>query len=620
MEMETRLPAGGAAVVRTGLLVLVAALALAALAGRAAAASGTLVPAAGTTNLAKAAGPEGTDGVQWPEFPGGVGSDAAPVDRSLTPGTAIGPVTTSDRRAKSNPELQLSFSGINHRQQRLANGGNQFSLEPPDQGLCVGNGYVLETVNDALRVFDAAGNALTPTIALNAFYGYKPAINRATGEQGPFITDPSCLYDAATNRWFHVVVTLEVDPTTGDFLGPNHLDLAVSKTGDPTGSWTIYRVPVENDCVNPANTPCLGDFPHIGADAYGFYITTNSYPFFTNGFDAAWIYAFSKAQLAAGASAVTMAKLATGGADNGNPGFGLMPATSPGTQFASALNGTEYFLSSNAAEEANGNGTSSRILVWALTNTASLNGKPALQLSHQSLGVGTYAAPPHARQKAGDFPLGQCLNIPQCSKTFVGFVDHFNEVEGGLDSSDTRMLTTTYANGKLWGALDTALTVGGQNRAGIEWFVLDPTVSIAGVSASVALQGYTGLAGSDLIYPAIGVTASGRGVMGFTVSGDDAYPSAGYASIDAIAGVGDVHVAAAGLGPQDGFTEYKAFRNPPRWGDYGAAAVDGGTVWIANEFIGQTCTLAQFQATGASCGGTRTLFANWGTRISKLAP
>ena len=56
--------------------------------------------------------------------------------------------------AGSNPELAVSVDGLNHRQQRLANGGNQFSLEPPDQGLCVGNGFVVEAVNSVLRVFD----------------------------------------------------------------------------------------------------------------------------------------------------------------------------------------------------------------------------------------------------------------------------------------------------------------------------------------------------------------------------------------------------------------------------------------------------------------------------------
>ena len=86
--------------------------------------------------------------------------------------------------------------------------------------------------------------------------------------------------------------------------------------------------------------------------------------------------------------------------------------------------------------------------------------------------------------------------------------------------------------------------------------------------------------------------------MAFTVVGADNYPSAGYAPIDAQVGVGDIHLAAAGLGPDDGFTSYKYYVGDPprtRWGDYGAAAVDGNSIWIASEYIGQTCTLAQYQ-------------------------
>src|SRR5437763_14036293 len=144
------------------------------------------------------------------------------------------------------------------------------------------------------------------------------------------------------------------------------------------------------------------------------------------------------------------------------------------------------------------------------------------------------------------------------------------------------MQQVVFANGKLWGALDTALTLNTVNKAGIEWFIVKPSVSSAGVTGSVALQGYLGLANNNLTYPAIGVTTSGRGVMAFTVVGGDYYPSAGYAGIDAKIGAGDIHVAAEGLGPDDGFTGYKAqVGNPPRtrWGDYGAAAVDGNSVW-----------------------------------------
>jgi hypothetical protein len=51
-------------------------------------------------------------------------------------------------------------------------------------------------------------------------------------------------------------------------------------------------------------------------------------------------------------------------------------------------------------------------------------------------------------------------------------------------------------------------------------------------------QGYLGATGYDFTYPAIAVTASGRGVMAFTATGDATNPSAAFASIDAIAGVG----------------------------------------------------------------------------------
>ncbi len=81
---------------------------------------------------------------------------------------------------------------------------------------------------------------------------------------------------------------------------------------------------------------------------------------------------------------------------------------------------------------------------------------------------------------------------------------------------------------------------------------------------------------------------------------------------------------AAGLGPDDGFTGYNAFQYfRPRWGDYGAAVTDGSKIWIASEYIGQTCDYQEWflDATADfTCGGTRTAYANWGTHISKIHP
>ena len=125
-------------------------------------------------------------------------------------------------------------------------------------------------------------------------------------------------------------------------------------------------------------------------------------------------------------------------------------------------------------------------------------------------------------------------------------------------------------------------------RAGIAWFIVNPN------AGKVVLQGYLGATGYDFTYPAIGVTASGRGVMAFTATGDTLNPSAAYAAIDAIVGVGAWNVVHGGQGAaqDDGFTSYKAqVGNPPRtrWGDYGAAAVDGNSIWIASEYIAHAC-------------------------------
>jgi hypothetical protein len=631
------------------------------------------------------------------EFPTGEESDEGPDPYdgtiSFSTGAGSGPSVNSGRKAKSNPTFKFGFQGLNFYQQRYARGGNQFSVEPPDQGMCVGNGYVVEAVNDVFNVYSAAtGASVLPdntatnivsgfprnvnhAIDLNSFYGYPPAINRSTGVRGQFVTDPSCLYDAQTQRFFVVVLTLEVVPTSGAFTTVNHLDVAVSQTSNPTGGWNIHRIDVTNDGTNTGGvnpSPYLGDYPHIGADANGFYITTNAYPWCCNGFSGAQIYAFSKAQLAAGAASVTMQHIDTSGMVNApsdagstQPGFTLWPAQSPGTsQFNLANNGTEYLLSSNAADEAQkpvsgaaGTRTSNQLIVWTLTNTASLNAAtPAVGISNRILTVGQYGVPPKQQQPGSgtladknttpDVAQGDCINDTTtqlfngqfgCWRLLFGAEPAHTEVISRPDSNDTRMQQVMYANGKVWGALDTALNPdGGPQRAGIAWYIVNPD------AGSIVKSGYLGATGYDFTYPAIGVTASGRGVMAFTATGNTLNPSAAYAPIDASAGVGAWNVVNGGTGAarDDGFTSYRAQvgGNPPRtrWGDYGAAAVDGNSVWIASEYIGGACDYTNwggpFFAGGTgdnllgTCGGashgpgTRAALGNWSTRISKLTP
>jgi len=622
---------------------------------------------------------EDADAGENEDFDGNIGAV------SLSNGHGNGASVNSSGKSKSNPSFQGGFEGLNHYQQRYARGGNQFSVEPPDQALCVGNGYVLEAVNDVLNIFNSAGTSQLPdntatnivagfprnvnhAVDLNSFYGYPPAINRTTGIRGQFVTDPSCLYDAQTQRFFVTVLTLETVPTTGAFTTVNHIDIAVSATSNPTGAWNIYQLNVTADGTNTGGVnpgPYLGDYPHIGADSNGFYITTNSYPWCCNGFSGAQIYAISKADLAAGAASVAVVHFDTSGMVNEpseagatQPGFTVWPAQS-------ASNGggnKEFMLSSNAADEAQkpvtgtaGTRESDQIVLWTLGNTGSLNSAaPALTLSNSVLDVPQYAVPPKQQQPGsgvlankGTTPTvaqGDCINDTTevtiagvgCWRLLFTAPPSPTEVISRPDSNDSRMQQVMFANGKVWGALDTAINPdGGPVRAGIAWYIINPN------SGNVDKTGYLGATGYDFTYPAIGVTQSGRGVMAFTATGNTLNPSAAYASIDDKVGVGGWNTVPGGVGANqdDGFTSYKSqVGNPPRtrWGDYGAAAVDGNSIWLASEYTGRDCQYIQWGGpffvggTGdnllGTCGGashgpgTRSALANWSTFISQFKP
>src|SRR5262249_24571091 len=151
----------------------------------------------------------------------------------------------------------------------------------------------------------------------------------------------------------------------------------------------------------------------------------------------------------------------------------------------------------------------------------------ALSLSNRILTVGQYGVPPLAHQPGSGtapgttVPQGHCLNDETtatisgvgCWKLLVSSGAHAGGGAEGVPAigrNDTRMQQVTWANGKLWGALDTALNPdGGAQRAGIAWYVVNPN------AGKIVNQGYLGATGYDFTYPAIGVTPSGRGVMAF---------------------------------------------------------------------------------------------------------
>ncbi len=578
-----------------------------------------------------------------PVFP--PGEAAGELEESQAPAAK-----SADSRSTTIPFTGLSFDGINALNDRRARRGNQFSGEPPDQGLCVGNGFVLESVNTALRVRSMSGQPLTPIISQSEFYGYPPDINRRTGRFGQTSFDVSCHYDSATQRWFHLAVTIDIHPTEGVETGRNRLDLAVSRTADPRGAWNYYAVPQQNDGSegtpdhNCAGGPCFGDYPKLGVDRHGVYLSTIEFPFFEDGFEGSSIYAISKPQILGGAKNPNVVQFEKVHRPDGVPAFVIWPATTPRGNFESEAGGTEYLLSN--LECPDDVCADNRLAVWAIPNTRALaRPNPSLLLISRNVRTAGYMTAPRARQKPGPFPLGECINDTRIKTPFGRGCWHYffdeepahNERVPLLDPNVVTSVTqVTHSRGGLWTAQGSAVRAGSQVRSGILHSVVRPEIEPRDggrpplLTATRERTSRFGIPNHDLMFPAVGVGPGGKVIVSYSISGDDLYPSSAYSRLDQAGRFGPVRITGVGRGPIEGFTGYRAFEGPAarergaRFGDYHATAIDGQNVWIAGEYAGQACSLKEYvagaddPAPGFTCEDTRSALQNWYTRIAKV--
>src|SRR5207244_3498015 len=345
------------------------------------------------------------------------------------------------------------------------------------------------TVNTVVRVRSYAGANLTAAEPINQFFNLGPEIIRSNALVfGDFSSVPKCYYDAPTQRWFITVLQLYVDSSTGAFGDHAHQLVAVSQTSDPTGAFYLFSFDVTDDGTNGTPThpacPCYGDQPLIGADANGFFITTNEFPIHNAGFNGANVYAMSKAGLEANSIANMVAFwepiLAEGQA------YSLQPATTPaGASFASANSGTEYFLS---ALEFTG-GLDNRIALWAMINTSTLGSvSSTAAMKVKVIGSEVYGLPAAMAQKSGPTPLRSLLKSSLAATVFG--VKPMALPISLIQSNDDRMNQAIFAGGHVWGALNTRMkSPTGAVRAGIAWFDVTPSWSGSTLGGSVAAQG-----------------------------------------------------------------------------------------------------------------------------------
>jgi hypothetical protein len=474
-------------------------------------------------------------------------------------GASLGVPVPEPNKVK-NGGNQVGFEGLTTVDTANTNG---FVLSPPDQGLCVGNGFVMETINLVMTVYKKTGLELTTPMSLNTFFGADPNTT--------FLSDPRCYYDIPTQRWF-VSVTNVIDFNNNR----SNLYLAVSESSDPTGGYNIYSIDTTDDGQNgtpknPGCNPCFGDQPLLGADSFGIYLSTNEFGVFNNTFNGAQIYALSKATLEAGGvpTVVHIGNLPLAE----SIAYSLQPASSPDLedemiwdQKDGTTGGVEYFLS---ALDFNGT-LDNRIAVWALTNTSSLSqASPSVSLTNVVINSEVYGQPPQATQKVGPYPLGQSLGEP----------------EETVASNDDRMQQAVFADDHLWGALNTVVSDGIGQNVGIAYFCVKPSMKHGKLSAKLEGQNYVSVKGASVMFPSVGVTGGSTAAIALTLTGPSYFPSAAFARVNP-SHASSVNIVAAGGAPQDDFSGYPPFgTGTARWGDYSSAVADGGSLWLATEYI-----------------------------------
>lgn len=550
-------------------------------------------------------------------------------------------------------------------------------IEPPDQGLCAGNGYVMESINiGEIRVFNAKLAPVSGITALDSLMGL-------TGLGWSSGGDVMCEYDAANGgHWFITeIVSTTTSPFTGCFIGvfdSCREGIAVSTNNNPLStSWNIFFLdPNAFSPTAPGAGYLLNDYGKIGMtrDALLFFYdefnlsgTLPTCPSFgCDQFNGAQEFAIQKSALELGFLSANLVheNMGTdpfiqppdGSCFSGSTAgvtcwYQVIPANSASGQFDNNYGGTGFMaatLDFNSFTFGNGPGDN-RAAAFYWTGLSNLNSLGCSACSLISFGgqlftgLESYIDSGQGCLASGGNPCGlaaQRLGVlddgTNCGA--LGLASVASCREQGIATNGDGVTQASYSGGQIWFAANTLIdeTFGtsSETHVGAAYFVVGTSAFVGATHLlNLTSQGYVAAAHEDIAFPdLVGGSVAEGALMSFTLSGNGGptaadgggfFPSSAYGRVTASSGglVGStIHVTALGRAPQDGFTEYLGLPGPirPRWGDYGAAVfLPGSGFYFASEMIQYpNCNPAYFLNVDPSCGGTRDPYANFGTSIN----
>ena len=392
-------------------------------------------------------------------------------------------------------------------------GISQTPLSPPDPSLAVGPNHIVQVVNSSIAFFTKNGTMQFLQVLNNSQNpGFFDEVNA-----GSFVFDPKCFYDHYSERFY--VLALEVYGN----IDEAYLTFAVSDDADPNGVWFKYRSDV---VISIGSSEYWFDYPGLGFDQDGFYLTGNLFLLAGNGsgFGGVLFRSYDKAPLLTGSTA-TFTDIRDGG-------IGSVQAAQ-----VFGNNQTPYFVSV---------ASSSQIRLTALNNA----------LTTPSFSTAIVNVPPF------NFPPGGVQN---------------NGGGGNLiDALDGRIMNVQWRDGRLWACHG----VGDGGSAAIaRWYEFDTGNWPSSGSPTLVQSGDINLGGGvSTFFPAIYTNEDNS--TGMVIAQSSASQ---FASVQATG-----RIPADPVGSMSALTQLDIGNTAAngRWGDYFDICLDpadGTTFWMTGE-------------------------------------
>ena len=395
---------------------------------------------------------------------------------------------------------------------------------PPDTHGAAGRSHLVVMLNTQIRIQDRSG-AVISTVSLLTFW------QRVSGLIDLF--DPRIAYDPYGDRWIAAAVAAGSTAQSALLIG-------VSQTGDPTGSWNLYKIDADSSDLTWV------DFPSLGFNKNWIAVQGNMYSISqdadgNSNFQGSKIWVFSRANLYAG----------------GDGAFTVLSNDSIGATQCPAVTLDPSLSALYLLQNWNGNVAGSGYLrLYTITGA----------VGSEVLTPVTFVATPNpwSSSPPGGADFGPQMGDP--TKINLG---------------DGRMNGVVFRNGSIWGAHTVFLPQGAATHSAAQWWQV---ATDGGVLQRGRMEDLS--AAVFYAFPSLAVNKNGDALLGYSsfsaqqfASGNFAYRSSG----DPPGVLRSDRLLKAG---EDTYVRFfSASRN--RWGDYSASTVDPTNdtdLWTIQEY------------------------------------